>query len=95
MTKFGAKVLVLMIFTLGLVLPAHAWDEVGHKITAYIAWQEMTPATRDRVMPPWKPEPGYGATRRPSIRTRVAWASKPRNETEAAPVGPCAAVPLF
>ncbi|MGH9819524.1 MAG: S1/P1 nuclease [Pyrinomonadaceae bacterium] len=50
MTKFGTKVLVLTIFTLGLVFPARAWDEVGHKITAYIAWQQMTPATRDRVI---------------------------------------------
>ena len=27
-----------------------AWDEVGHKITAYIAWQRMTPAVRDKVI---------------------------------------------
>lgn len=26
-----------------------AWDETGHKITAYIAWQRMTPEVRDRV----------------------------------------------
>ena len=32
------------------VLPASAWDDTGHKITAYIAWQQMTPETRDRVI---------------------------------------------
>ncbi|MFM9904507.1 MAG: S1/P1 nuclease [Pyrinomonadaceae bacterium] len=31
-------------------IPAFAWDETGHKITAYIAWQQMTPATRERVI---------------------------------------------
>jgi hypothetical protein len=27
-----------------------AWDEAGHKITAYIAWQQMTPDVRERVI---------------------------------------------
>ena len=26
-----------------------AWDEVGHKLTAYIAWQRLTPEVRERV----------------------------------------------
>jgi hypothetical protein len=29
---------------------ARAWDDVGHKITAYIAWQQMTPEVRERVI---------------------------------------------
>lgn len=29
---------------------AFAWDEVGHKITAYIAWQRMTPDVREKVI---------------------------------------------
>ncbi len=29
---------------------AFAWDEVGHKITAYIAWQRMTTDVRERVI---------------------------------------------
>jgi hypothetical protein len=33
-----------------LVAPSFAWDEVGHKITAYIAWQRMTPEVRERVI---------------------------------------------
>ena len=35
---------------LSFVLPAFAWDETGHKITAYIAWQQMTPEVRDKVI---------------------------------------------
>ena len=31
-------------------LPAFAWDDVGHKITAYIAWQRMSPTARERVI---------------------------------------------
>ena len=30
--------------------PSFAWDETGHKITAYIAWQQMTPEVRERVI---------------------------------------------
>ena len=29
---------------------AFAWDETGHKIAAYIAWQRMTPEVRDKVI---------------------------------------------
>jgi hypothetical protein len=31
-------------------MPAMAWDDVGHKITAYIAWQRMTPQARENVI---------------------------------------------
>ena len=30
--------------------PAFGWDETGHKISAYIAWQRMTPDVRERVI---------------------------------------------
>ncbi|HKP68784.1 MAG TPA: hypothetical protein VJV05_05850, partial [Pyrinomonadaceae bacterium] len=30
--------------------PALAWDDVGHKTTAYIAWQRMSPAARETVI---------------------------------------------
>ena len=32
-----------------LAMPMFAWDETGHKITAYIAWQRMTPDVREKV----------------------------------------------
>lgn len=31
-------------------LPAFGWDENGHKVAAYIAWQRMTPEAKDRVI---------------------------------------------
>jgi len=42
-------------FLLGLVLlsftfPAFSWDAAGHQVVAYIAWQQMTPETRDQVI---------------------------------------------
>jgi hypothetical protein len=40
----------LMAVLLTASLPTYAWDETGHKITAYIAWQRMTPEVRDRVI---------------------------------------------
>jgi len=30
--------------------PASAWNDVGHKLTAYIAWQRMSPAARENVV---------------------------------------------
>lgn len=39
----GAVVLVLASFTF-------AWDDVGHKTTAYIAWQQMSPTAREAVI---------------------------------------------
>lgn len=47
------KICRILLFASILLLtsfPVAAWDEVGHKITAYIAWQRMTPATRERVI---------------------------------------------
>lgn len=31
-------------------IPAFAWDETGHKITGYIAWQQMMPEVREKVI---------------------------------------------
>jgi hypothetical protein len=33
-----------------LTAQAFAWDDVGHKTTAFIAWQQMSPATREAVI---------------------------------------------
>src|SRR5205809_8094500 len=41
---------VLGLLLSSYAMPVFAWDEVGHKITAYIAWQRMTPDTRARVI---------------------------------------------
>ena len=50
MKKVCFYVLFLATLTACTVNSTFAWDEVGHKITAYIAWQQMTPAVRDAVI---------------------------------------------
>ena len=50
MKKKCLNVLFLATFCLFSALPALGWDDVGHKITAYIAWQQMTPDIRERVI---------------------------------------------
>jgi hypothetical protein len=50
MKKSCLYVLFLATLTLGAVNSTLAWDETGHKITAYIAWQQMTPAVRDAAI---------------------------------------------
>ena len=49
MDLFRLRLVLVCIVMLCASTPLFAWDEVGHKITAYIAWQRMTPAVRDRV----------------------------------------------
>jgi len=50
MKKKRLNVLFLATFCLFSALPAFGWDDVGHKITAFIAWQQMTPDVRERVI---------------------------------------------
>ena len=38
------------IILITLNIPVFGWDEVGHKISSYIAWQRMTPDVRARVI---------------------------------------------
>jgi S1/P1 Nuclease len=50
MSKKFIKSLILLATVLLFASPSFAWDSVGHKLSAYIAWQQMTPATREKVM---------------------------------------------
>ena len=47
--KIVTRLVVLFALVGCISVPAFAWDEVGHKITAYIAWQRMTPEVREKV----------------------------------------------
>jgi hypothetical protein len=42
--------LILAVFLVFLSINTQAWDDVGHKISAYIAWQRMSPAARENVV---------------------------------------------
>jgi hypothetical protein len=50
MLKTPIKVCLSILVTLVFAFPSYAWDDTGHKITAYIAWQQMTPAVREQVI---------------------------------------------
>lgn len=50
MHRTAKKVLFGVICGLVLALPALGWDDVGHKITGYIAWQRMSPHARENVV---------------------------------------------
>ncbi|MBK9214525.1 MAG: S1/P1 nuclease [Chloracidobacterium sp.] len=42
----AAAVVVLLVLTVS----SFSWDNVGHEISAYIAWQRMAPEVRERVV---------------------------------------------
>ena len=44
------KCALFSLFFCFVALPARGWDDVGHKITGYVAWQRMSPAAREEVI---------------------------------------------
>lgn len=47
MKKTLTKIFLLFILTVTFVSYTMAWDDAGHKISAYIAWEQMTPQARE------------------------------------------------
>ncbi len=47
--KFKSVILAAMLITI-MAIPAAAWNDVGHKITGYIAWQRMSLKARENVI---------------------------------------------
>jgi len=43
------KFLFLLIINLTFVFSAAAWDDTGHKLTTYIAWEQMSPQAREKA----------------------------------------------
>lgn len=41
------KFLAVLMLTICSIVSVSAWDDAGHKLTAYIAWQRMTPEARE------------------------------------------------
>jgi hypothetical protein len=44
------KFLLLCVLLFTCSLPALAWDDSGHKLVAYIAWQQMSPEARETAI---------------------------------------------
>src|SRR5687767_1108632 len=47
-TVFSAVCLTVIMTAIPTL--SFGWDDVGHKTTAYIAWQRMSPAAREAVI---------------------------------------------
>jgi S1/P1 Nuclease len=50
---------VLVICLLISIPPANAWNSIGHMAVAYVAWQQLTPATQKRAIALLKKNPYY------------------------------------
>ncbi len=50
MIKFAINFFLVITFVFSAANSALAWDDVGHKIIAYIAWERMTPEVREKVV---------------------------------------------
>ena len=50
MRRLMEKAVFVIFIAIIAALPAMGWDDVGHKITGYIAWQRMTPQARENVI---------------------------------------------
>ena len=44
------RLLLIAVFTVFLSVNSYSWDDIGHKITGYIAWQRMSPSARENVV---------------------------------------------
>lgn len=50
MKKSFFKFLFLIAFIFAFAFSVAAWDDAGHKLTAYIAWQQMSVQARERAV---------------------------------------------
>jgi hypothetical protein len=50
MKRGFVKLTILAAMLSFTAFPSFGWDDTGHKITAYIAWQRMTPEVREKVI---------------------------------------------
>jgi hypothetical protein len=48
--KYFISVLIFVLINLMSASLAFAWDDTGHKVSAYIAWQQMSPAAREKAI---------------------------------------------
>lgn len=50
MSKKYSVSLLLLVLNAVFAASVFAWDDTGHKVSAYIAWQQMTPEVRARAI---------------------------------------------
>ena len=54
-----ASVLAMLVVS-GPHAPPRVWNDVGHRVVACIAWEDLTPATRDKLIEILKQHPVIG-----------------------------------
>ena len=50
MKNLSVKILLVLTLFISLVSSVLAWDDTGHKLTTYIAWEQMSPQAREKVI---------------------------------------------
>src|SRR5687767_14215322 len=50
MTPVLYRSIFAVVAVFATALSSFAWDDVGHQITGYIAWQRMSPTARENVI---------------------------------------------
>ncbi len=50
MKKMLVKILLILAITAFFVASVSAWDDTGHKLTAYIAWEQMSSQAREKAI---------------------------------------------
>ncbi len=50
MKNLSVKILLVLTLFISLASSVLAWDDTGHKLTAYIAWEQMSPQAREKVI---------------------------------------------
>ena len=50
MKNLLVKFLFLLLVNFTLIFSVSAWDDAGHKLTMYIAWEQMSPTARERAV---------------------------------------------
>ncbi|MCB1664692.1 MAG: S1/P1 nuclease [Pseudomonadales bacterium] len=53
------RLFISLCLTLLLPLPALAWDATSHRLSAYVAWEALTPAHRNRLLQILEKHPRY------------------------------------
>ncbi len=55
---FRQVALTMLVASLTAAPPSHAWNDFGHEVVARIAWQELEPEVRSRVLALFRQAPG-------------------------------------
>lgn len=50
MREIFVKILLIFVITVASLASVSAWDDTGHKLVAYIAWEQMSPQAREKAI---------------------------------------------